>query len=132
MTSKHCHPASSCGMHRLLPHLPSSDQSAALMTLSCSSTDLTPSGSPSRCDAAVASCGPQAHSEAMETLLTAAAGGKPKPALVFVGATVQADLAATAAQMGWMEDPVTVAVGQVQNNDRGCFEYNMNLPFLIP
>lgn len=49
----------------------------------------------------------------METLLTAAAGGKPKPALVFVGATVQDSLAATAVAMGWMEQPQTVAVGQV-------------------
>lgn len=58
-------------------------------------------------------CAVQRHSEAMETLLTAAAGGKPKPALVFVGATVQDDLAATATQMGWMEQPTTVAIGQV-------------------
>ncbi len=49
----------------------------------------------------------------MEALLSGATDGKPKPTLVFVGATVQNDLAATAQQMGWMEDPVTVAVGQV-------------------
>jgi hypothetical protein len=57
----------------------------------------------------------QRHSEAMEALLTAAAGGKPKPALVFVGATVQDSLAATAVAMGWMEQPQTVAVGQVRS-----------------
>ena len=51
----------------------------------------------------------------MEALLTAAAGGKPKPALVFVGATVQDSLAATAVAMGWMEQPQTVAVGQVSS-----------------
>jgi apolipoprotein N-acyltransferase len=51
----------------------------------------------------------------MEALLTAAAGGKPKPALVFVGATVQDSLAATAVAMGWMEQPQTVAVGQASS-----------------
>lgn len=51
----------------------------------------------------------------METLLTAASGGKPKPALVFVGATVQDSLAATAVAMGWMEQPQTVAVGRVSS-----------------
>ncbi len=49
----------------------------------------------------------------MEALLSATAGGKPKPTLAFVGATVQDGLAATAQQMGWMEAPLTVAVGQV-------------------
>ncbi len=48
----------------------------------------------------------------MEALLSSATSGKPKPAVAFVGATVQHGLAEAAAALGWMEDPVTIAVGQ--------------------
>lgn len=56
----------------------------------------------------------QAHSEAMETILTAAAARKPRPVIVAVGATVQAGFSADAQQMGWMESPSNVVVGKAE------------------
>lgn len=54
----------------------------------------------------------QAHSTAMEAVLSAAAAQKPRPAVVAVGATVQDGFSAAAKQMGWMESPSQVVVGE--------------------
>lgn len=54
----------------------------------------------------------QAHSVAMEAVLTSAAAEKPRPAVIAVGATVQDGFSAAAQQMGWMEAPSHVVVGE--------------------
>ena len=46
-------------------------------------------------------------------MLTEAAAGKPRPAVVAAGASVQDGFTAAAQQMGWMERPALVAVGDV-------------------
>eukprot|EP00891_Asterochloris_glomerata_P003480 jgi/Astpho2/3480/Aster-08115 len=64
------------------------------------------------------------QSQAMQLLLTDACSQKRKPQIAMVGATVQAGLAATAADMGWMDNPLHIrvgAAGRIPAGLRHCF-----------
>lgn len=66
--------------------------------------------------------------EAMQVLLSDACQQQRKPAIAFVGATIQPDLSSTATSMGWLDDPTHVSLGLDEPVPPGLQHHYMVVP----